>query len=163
MSASDPDGKVATVSRVIHVDRTAPSLVVVAPAEAATKAAEASVDLVVTDPLPKEGLAAGVANGEILLDREPVDVAVEGSTYSAAVQYGAPAAYAWTFRATDGLGNEAEVSRTLVYDPDAPALGVDTPAAGAWLTENEVLASGPVSDGGVGGSGVWCSSWEDRR
>lgn len=155
VSASDPDGNVATVSLGIHVDRTAPSLVVVAPAVGATNVAEAGVLLEVSDPLPSSGLAAGVATVEVLLDGEALEVAAEGSSYSAAATYAAPAAHAWTFRATDGLGNTAEVSGAVVYDPDPPSLGVDAPASDAWLTETEVLATGTASDDGVGIAAVW--------
>lgn len=148
--ARDPDGNVGEAVRTVHLDRTAPLVTMQAPSGEATTDAVATAMGTSTDPEPAEGLAAGVESVEVLLDGAPLVVQRTGAQWTTTGTYAAPGVHAWVVRATDAVGNQAQIDREVLYDPDPPALTVDVPSGDGWVTTAQVQIAGVVTDAGAG-------------
>ncbi|GMV42104.1 MAG: hypothetical protein AMXMBFR64_38200 [Myxococcales bacterium] len=154
VEAVDAAGNVGELTRVLHVDRTAPVVTFVEPAASATAQSAAVASGSVADPTPREGLAAGVKSLEVRLNGKLLSGSWSGTSWSAKADYAYAGEHTWAVRATDEAGNVGETQRVVLWDPNGPSVSIDEPGYGAWVTTDAVAASGVVTDAGVGVAGV---------
>ena len=149
--AVDAAGNVATVTRSITIDTTAPSLSVTSPDFELTNTPSVTV--------------SGTTEPGVSLTLNGAAVAVgAGGAFSTTLTLVA-GSNTITIVATDAAGNSATVTKPVTFDSAAPAISVISPAPGAILTSSIVTVSGTTESGAevtvngvrvdVSGAGAW--------
>lgn len=150
--ATDNDGNTRTGStRQFYVDTADPSLSVTSPTNnLATASNTVTVSGTASDS--QSGLKSVTVNGTT------VTVSSSGS-FSKSVSLSA-GSNTITVVATDNAGRTTTISRTVIYDTEAPSLSVTSPADGYCTTSSSVTVSGTVSDSQSGVAGVTVNGTE---
>lgn len=137
--ATDNAGNQTTDSRTITFDRTLPTLTISAPADN-SQTREAS--LTVSGTISKNG-AVEISN---TTTGTSLTAAVTGSSYSGIVQL-APGSNTIEVAVTDAAGNRSTaIKRTIMYDPDPPALAITVPPQDTQMQTLTTTIRGRVTD-----------------
>ena len=136
VAATDSAGNVATATRTVTLDQTAPVLAVTTPADN-SKTAKKIIE--VSGTVDKTSVVT-------VQVKEMVQSAVmNGGAFTATV-YLEPGYNTIVITATDLAGNQSSLKRTVVFDDQVPSLAVITPSQDIRTNQSSMIIKGTVSD-----------------
>lgn len=140
VTASDFDGNSGSLSASWTVDTVAPVLAVENPANNA---------ILTTPSLTIRGTVSDATSGLKSLTINGTAVTVSAGTFSYPVTL-AEGVTTFTIVATDNVGKQSTVTRTVTYDAGAPIITVNSPTDGLITTQKTLTTTGKVVETGTG-------------
>ncbi len=135
--ATDTAGNSTTVIRTVTLDRDAPTLTVITPAD---NSATAAVQATIT------GSCSDAAHVSVQLNSQtPQTAAITAGSYTLTVNL-SEGQNTLTVTATDAVGNSSSAARTITYDATAPTLAITTPSSDVTAHAMPYTISGTVED-----------------